>query len=226
MIFPKNYREIYPCINAAGFSAEIYANSDYTEAYKVYLKKFNYDEEKIHEFSLLCNPNVFVPIDVLMLQDEGEYIGYKMAFDDGQSLSKIKDANFSALINASLDILDTLTDISNHHFLIIDPNVDNITFSETYKFVDTYSFRFAKQFSCDKVFQRNLRKVNISVLSGLLGFSFDLDVKKYLKKCHSKYLEKIQDLDYSKSDFLYLYLSMLQETVKEDSLEKVKQKLR
>ncbi len=226
MVLPENYKEIYPCINTSGFTANIYANLDYTEAYKIYLKKFNYDEAKMHEFSLLCNPNIFVPMDILSLQSRDDFIGYKMAFDDGKPLSRLRDAHFSELIAASFDILDTLADVSDHHFLITDPNIDNITFSTTYKLVDTYSFLWAKKFSKDKIFERNLKKINVSILNGLLGFSFDRDIESYFRNYHSKYLEKIQALDSSKSDFLYLYLSMVQEATQEDSLKKVKQKLR
>ena len=67
-----------------------------------------------------------------------------------------------------LSNITTLEEISSHHFIISDPNPDNITFSNNYKFVDTYSFLLSKKHIDEAIFVRNLIKVNISVLSGLL----------------------------------------------------------
>lgn len=224
-ILPADYEKIYSCINTSGATSKIYANLNYTEAYKIYLKKFNYQEEKMNKLIFFKNPNVIAPTDIINIQNNNEIVGYKMNYEEGKSLSKLLDADISLLIKASLDIPNTLKDISHHNFLITDPNIDNIVFSKEFKFVDVYSFLWAQKFSEDVILQKNLKKTNISVLSGLLGFSYQLDIANYLKNQHSKYLEKILNLNSDAENYIYLYLSLLQETMKEDSLKLVRQKI-
>lgn len=142
MILPKNYEKIYHCVNECGSTAKIYANEDYTKAYKIYKKVFRYNQQKFEEFKSFSNPSFFTPIDMLSFYENPDYyVGYEMNFDNGVSLPKIKDGYLLEFIKASLYVSKNLAELTKHHFLIVDPNSENITFSDHFKFVDTYSFR-------------------------------------------------------------------------------------
>lgn len=147
-----------------------------------------------------------------------------MDYDNGIALRQIIEESLSKLIESSLELITTLEEISSHHFIISDPNPDNITFSNNYKFVDTYSFLLSKKHIDEAIIKRNLIKVNISVLSGLLGFSYQENVINYLRTINSKYLDYYIDLKKTNINFIYDILSIIQESTKEDSLRNAKKK--
>lgn len=229
MILPKNYQSIFPCINECGASSVIYANADYTKAYKIYRNQFNFDEEKFKYYLAFDHPNCFFPTDVARDYDNPNLIvGYEMNFDSGIALSKIADSSLSLLITESLSVSETLKELSNNHFLIADPNVDNITFSTTYKFVDTYSYLLVLKYASETIYKRNITRVNDTVLCGLIGFSYKKYVERYLRMIDSKYLDLfIKSIQTKKANDNYIYdiLSIVQEETKEDSLIKAKKRI-
>lgn len=156
IILPKNYQDIYPCINETGYTAVIYASPDYQYAYKIFKNQFKYYEEKFNELLKFDNPNFFTPIDLVSIMDASNLAGYKMIYDNGVALPNLTDISLSNLIKSASDINPNLYDLSQHCFLITDPNVDNITFSDTYKFVDTYNFLHAKNFSPEKIYIKEI----------------------------------------------------------------------
>lgn len=225
IILPKNYAKIYPCINSAGATAKIFVRPDYNYAYKVYRNQFNYDEEKFKQFLKLNNPNCLSPKDILSIEGNNCLAGYMMFFDDGVSLSKIKDEELEKLIKASLEIKNTLQDLSENHFLIMDPNVDNIIFSNSYKFVDTYSFSLRKSISSTTIQIMNTKKVNEMVLCGLIGQAYQKLFKAYLTLVKSKYLDYFSKLNNQDSNYIYDTLSIIREVTKEETLGRVKTKI-
>lgn len=225
IILPKNYQDIYPCINETGYTAVIYASLDYQYAFKIYKKQFKYDEEKFNEFLKFTNPNCFTPKDLVSIENANNLAGYKMLYDAGTSLPNLTDVSLSMLIKSASDINPTLQDLSQYHFLITDPNVDNITFSNTYKFVDTYNFLHAKKFSAEKIQQRNLLRVNESILCGLMGFSYRNRIIKYLNTIQSKHLNIFLNLDKNNPNFVYEALSIIQDTTNQDQLNKAKKNI-
>lgn len=225
IILPHNYKDIYPCINETGSTAVIYASKDYQFAYKIFKNQFKYNPEKCNKFFSLEIPNCFIPIDLVSLEIPNNLVGYKMYYDDGISLPKLTDTSLSKLIQSSLDINPTLQNISQHKFLITDPNVDNITFSNTYKFVDTYNFLFAQKYSQEIIHQRNLSRVNESVLCGLIDFSYKDFLIKYLSLINPKYLNMFLNIDRNNPFFVYEVLSIIQEITKEDKLNRAKENI-
>lgn len=226
IILPENYTQIYPCINRSGSTAEIFANEYYTKAYKIYRNRFKYNKEKFDAFLKFHNENCFLPKEIVSIENKPNlYVGYEMDYDNGIALRQIIDESLSKLIESSLELITTLEEISSHHFIISDPNPDNITFSNNYKFVDTYSFLLSKKHIDEAIFKRNLIKVNISVLSGLLGFSYQENVINYLRTINSKYLDYYINLKKTNINFIYDILSIIQESTKEDSLRNAKKKI-
>lgn len=226
MILPENYENVYPCINSCGSTAKIYASPNYSTAYKIYRKKFKYNEERFKKISSFHHPNCICPTDTTSIENNPNlYVGYEMAFDDGIALPNIVNESLTNLIQATVELPNTLNEISNHKFLITDPNPNNITFSNTYKFVDTYSFLWLQNISSNTIFQRNLNKVNVSILSGLIDYSYYQNIENYLLSTNSKYLDIVLNSTKTSTDFLYNILSIIQETTKENSLKKAKIKL-
>lgn len=224
-ILPHDYKEKYKCINSSGSTALIYADEYLEYAYKIYYSKFKYNEEKIEEFLKLNNPNCLSPKDIISLDSNPEeLVGYEMIFDSGIALNRLRGISLTELISASKDIAPTLQDISSHHFLIVDPNVENIIFSDTYKFVDTYSFGLFKQFSEDKIYLKNLLKVNQVVLNGLIGIYYREFLTKYLEQ-NPKYKRIIQSLKTIDANYIYIILSLIQDSLQEDDLELVQSKV-
>ena len=151
-----------------------------------------------------------------------------MDFDNGTALSKITDANLNRLITESLSISNSLKALSSSHLLIIDPNVDNITFGETFKFVDTYSYLLAIKYSSETIYQRNLRRVNDSILCGLIYFSYKKIIENYLIKTNYRYLYLFMDIIETKTqneNYVYEILSIIQETTGEEQLIKIKKRI-
>lgn len=222
MILPENYKEKYRCINECGATSKIYTNADSTKAYKIYRNKFRYDQDKMDEFLSFHNPNCISPTDTISIENQPEvYVGYEMDFDSGISLPKITNQDLDKLIKASLNFPETLREISDHHFLIVDANVENITFSDTYKFVDTYSFLLAKKFATEIIYQKNLRKVNETVLCGLIDFAYKKILASFLKDINSRYLPMYENLlggGYNGTNYVYDMLSIIQETTQENDL--------
>lgn len=229
MILPKDYENLYPCINECGKASKIYVNLEHSKAYKIYRNIFKYDKEKFEELLSLFNPNCISPTDTISMENNPNlYIGYEMNFDTGIALSKISNTDLDDLIIASLAIPETLTEISNHHFLITDPNVDNIIFSSAFKFVDTYSFLLAKKFTKELIYQRNITKINDTVLCGLIDLSYKKIIESFLVNIDSKYLELFLNLvkhDLSNINYIHDILSIIQETTQEDELKNAKQKI-
>ena len=230
MILPKNYEKIYHCVNECGSTAKIYANEDYTKAYKIYKKVFRYNQQKFEEFKSFSNPSFFTPIDMLSFYENPDYyVGYEMDFDNGVSLPKIKDGYLLEFIKASLYVSKNLSELTKHHFLIVDPNSDNITFSDSFKFVDTYSFRLMKDFNKDLLFKRNMMRVNDMVMSGLIDMHYKQLIELYLRKIKSKYLESFLKLTKDNPDnemYIYDCLSILLDATQEEQLQVVKQKIK
>lgn len=228
VIFPKNYQDFYPCINECGSSSVIYASLDYTKAYKIHRKGFNYDKDKFKYYLAFNHPNCFFPTDTVVIENNPNLVvGYEMNFDDGIALSKISDVNLSSLIAASLDVSGTLKEISNCHFLVVDPNVDNITFSTTFKFVDTYSYLLAMKYAEEVIYKRNIVRINDAVLCGLIGFSYKKVIIDYLSNKNSKDLDLLLSIlsDRGTDDYIYNILSIIQDATQEDSLSRVKRKI-
>jgi len=225
IILPKNYDEIYPCINSTGATSKIFVSPDYNCAYKVYRSEFNYDEGKFKQFLKLNNSNCLSPKDILSIEGSNCLAGYMMLFDNGVSLSRVKDEELEKLIKASLEIKYTLKDLSDHHFLIMDPNVDNIIFSNSYKFVDTYSFSLRKSISSATLQVMNTKKVNEMVLCGLIGQSYKKIIRVYLNLIRSKYLDYFFKLNNQDDNYIYDVLSIIREATKEEILERAKTKV-
>ena len=226
MVLPDNYETTYTCINGRGTTAKIFVNSDYSKAYKIYRKNFLYEDDKFKTFLTFQNPNFFTPIDTVSLEsDRNKYVGYEMNYDTGISLPNLKDQNLVDLINSSKNIYPNLKDLSAYHFLIMDPNVENITFSTEFKFVDTYSFLLLKSYSQELILKRNMIKINDAVMSGLINSSYKKAIVDYLKNSHSKYLEMFINLiqnNLDNADYIYNILSILEEVTKEEELSRVR----
>lgn len=222
MILPVNYKEKYRCINECGATSIIYTNADSTKAYKIYRNKFRYNKEKMDEFLSFHNPNCISPTDTISIENQPQIIvGYEMDFDSGKAISKITNQDLDQLIKASLDFPETLKEISDHHFLIVDPNIENITFSDTYKFVDTYSFLLAKKFATEIIYQKNLRKVNETILCGLIDFAYKKILADFLKNINSRYLSMYENLlgeGYNSTNYVCDMLSIIQESTQENDL--------
>lgn len=229
MILPQNFEKTYPCINECGASSIIYANPDFTEAYKIYKNTFPYEENKFKKYTNYNHPNFFFPKDTLSKENnQDQLIGYKMDFDQGTALSKLINVDINKLIKEAQNIHNSLKDLSNNHFLIVDPNIDNITFSNTFKFVDTYSYLLLPKYSSEIIYTRNILKTNETVLCGLISFSYKKLILEYLKNTNSKYLElfiKYIETETKTEQYIYHILSIIQETTKENNLPEIKKRI-
>ena len=222
IVLPKNYKQIYPCVNECGFTSKIYANLEYTEAYKIYKDKFNYKEDKFNAIKSFENEHFLTPQDIIFIEDEKDSVGYQMKFDNSISIPKLLDADLNKLISAALILPLDIADLSSNKFLITDPNPDNIIFGDNYKFVDTYSFLQATKFSVELIKQKNTTKANTSIIMGLFGFYYLENIIKYFKNNNPKYLDKFLKLQSSDSNFIYDILSLIQEATQQNSLQKTK----
>lgn len=229
MILPDNYKNIFQCINASGSTATIYSSEDGTKAYKIYTQKFKYDEKKFNALKNAQHPNYLMPIDTLSLESNlTNFIGYETNLDRGIALSQILDESIDALVEAATDVPETLAHLNDHNMIIIDPNVDNIIFSDTFKFVDTYSFALAEKFSKELIKRRNLLKVNEMMLCGLINMSYREIVTRYLQKTNPKAYElflKTLETQKETGNFVPDILSIIQEATEENSLQKAKEKI-
>lgn len=226
IILPQNYEQLYPCINSCGATAKIYSNGD--KVYKIYrrVNNFKYCEEKFKQMLNLYHPNVFLPTDIVSSENSSNiYIGYEMDMDNGKALSNLKDADFNKLITSSVDIPEILLWVSSNYFLISDPNVDNVTFDNCYSFVDTYDFSWLPGKSVDKIYQLNLKRINETILCGLLGFEYEKCAIAYLNQISFSLFNQFLRLDHSKSNFIYECLSIVQEATQEEGLKKVRNKI-
>lgn len=170
IVLPKNYKEIYPCVNECGFTSKIYANKEYTEAYKIYRKQFNYKEDKFKAIKNFENEHFLTPQDIIFIEGQKDSVGYKMRYDSSISIPKLSDADLNKLILSALYLPLDISDLITHNFLITDPNPDNITFGDSYNFVDTYSFLHTDRFNIDLIKQKNTIKTNTSIITDYLVF--------------------------------------------------------
>lgn len=226
IIFPNNYKEVYSCINQTGFTADIYTDEERSRAYKIYRAGFNYQEDKFNHLKQISDRNCIRPMDVVALEEEKDItIGYEMAYDDGIVLAYLQEANILELIGAADEYLETLREISYYQCLISDPNVNNISFKRTFRFLDVYSFTWVKKISEGKIYDRNLSKINETILCGVIDFDYKRKISAYLEQKHSKNLEAYLKMDKRSPIFVPDILSILTEETKESSLSSVKQKI-
>ena len=115
--------------------------------------------------------------------------------------------------------------LSQHHFLIADPNVDNIIFSDTYKLVDVYLFLLMKTILPEKLYARNLARVNETILCGLIDFSYRVRLINYLNSINSRYAIWFKELNRQNPIFVYEALSIIQDATEAETLEQAKTKI-
>lgn len=221
-----DYKKIYPCININGSEARIYANYDQNEVYKIYRRKFNYDEEKLNELQKISNSNCIIPQDILCIEDNPTtYIGYSMQYQQGKSLSAIQDIDIDLLISKYPDIINCLEEITDKNFLILDSNSDNIMFHDTYKIIDTWSFHKIKNQPQETILKKNIENTNYILLSGLIDIFYKETINKYLKSTNSKYIDLFNNLSKSNKTYISDVFSILMSETKETTLKKVKTKI-
>ncbi|MCI8588810.1 MAG: hypothetical protein HFG40_04080 [Bacilli bacterium] len=226
IVFPNNYKEIYPCINQTGFTADIYTDKNRSEAYKIYRSGFDYKEDKFNHLKQMSNKNCTSPLDEISLEKQRDLpIGYLMKYDDGIVLAYLQDANMIELMGATDDYLETLREISYYKCLISDPNINNISFKQTFRFLDVYSFTWAQKISENKIYDRNLNKINETILCGIIDFDYKRKIRTYLAQKHSKYLEAYLALDKESPIFVPDILSILMEETKEQSIKSAREKI-
>lgn len=223
---PNNYKNIYPCINTNGSEARIYANYDKNEAYKIYRRKFNYDEEKLNELQKISNPNCIIPQDILYKEDNSTaYIGYSMKYQQGKSLSSIQDIDVDLLISKYPDIINCLEEITSKRFLILDSNGNNIMFYDTYKIIDTWAFHKIKNQPQKAILKKNIENTNSILLSGLIDIFYKDTINQYLKSTNSKYIDLFNSLNKSSKTYISDIFSILVSETKETDLKKIKTKI-
>lgn len=224
IILPKNFDSKYECVSGKGANSKIYKEQDSDIAYKIYKSGFSYDEEKMQEFFRMNHPNCMSPKDVVAVGSSSKVSGYAMIYDDGKILRELSGASLSDLIVGTLDLGDTVRDVSEHHFVITDPNVDNVIFSDAFKLVDTYSFLLAKKMVVSALFKKNMNKVNETMMCGLLDFSYKRVLEEYLS-VYGKYGDIFESLNRQDERYVYDLLSIIQETTKADTMGQAKRKI-
>lgn len=224
IILPKNFDSKYECIGGKGANSRIYRGQDSDVAYKIYRKGFSYDEDKMKEFFSMDHPNCMSPKDVVAVGTIDEVSGYSMLYDDGRILRELGNVSLSSLIEGSLDLGDTIKEVSDHHFVITDPNVDNVIFSYAFKLVDTYSFLLAKKMVASVLFKKNMNKVNETMMCGLLDFSYRRVLEEYLR-VYGKYGNIFENLNRQNERYVYEILSIIQETTGEETIGQAKRKM-
>lgn len=224
IILPKNYDNKYECISGKGANSRIYKEQDSDVAYKIYRKGFSYDEAKMNEFYKMEHPNCISPKDVVAVGTHNELSGYSMLYDDGRILRQLGNVSLTLLIESSLGLSDTIKEVSEHHFVITDPNVDNVIFSDAFKLVDTYSFLLAKKMVVSALFKKNMNKVNETMMCGLLDYSYRRILEEYLR-VYGRYEDIFDRLNRQSEQYVYELLSIIQETTGEETIGQAKSKM-
>ena len=223
MKLPSNYRETLVCVNRRGATAEIWSNQKQTEAYKIYYGNFPYEEQKFNAFLSLNNPNCFSPKDLVFIEGEDLEKGYSMNFDDGKSLRLVQDESLDKLISAADLIAPTIEDITSHHFSIVDANIENITFSDAFKFVDVYAFAWLKQYRESLLYRQSINRMNVSICCGIIDINYRKILELYFRKINYKGLDYFLKQRTGSKDYVKTVLTLVQEATNTDSLREVKQ---
>lgn len=223
MNLPSNYKDTLVCVNKRGATAEIWSNKKRSEAYKIYYGRFPYEEQKFNAFLNLNNPNCFSPKDLVFVEGEEVEKGYLMDFDHGKSLRLIQDESLNKLITSSDLIAPTIEDITAHHFLIVDPNIENITYSETFKFVDVYAFAWLQRNREQLLYRQSINRVNTSICCGIIDINYKKVLELYFRKIGFKWLDYFLKQRNTDTDYVRTVLTLLQEATNTDSLREAKQ---
>lgn len=217
----KIYFDNLEILNSKGKEALIYQVNN--TIYKIYRNKFPYIEEKVTRFKNIEIENVALLKDVLI--DINPY-GYIMDPMYGVVLNTNLDYQINSAIVAAKNLPQTIKEISSYHLTPSDINVDNILFNvekQTFEFVDTYGYIFFDKFTVEKLYNHNLKRINDTILCGLLSQEWKKSVYNLLLKYNSNYLKYVENNQ--SSLYLYNILSILQEILDTNTISEMKQKI-
>lgn len=218
----KDYFNNLEILNSNGKEALIYLLND--TIYKVYRNKFPYVREKVKRFKNIQIESVALLKDILI--DVNPY-GYIMEPMDGIVINPNLDCQLNSTIIAAKNLSQKIKEISNYHLTPSDINVDSILFNvekQKFEFVDTYGYIFFDKFPVEKLYYHNLKRINDTILCGLLSHEWNKNVYNLLLQYNDNYLKYLED----KQNNLYVYniLSILQELLDSNTIIEMTEKIK
>lgn len=145
---------------ASGGQASIYVTNNKKHVLKIYHdSKNSIPEDKVKELSTLRHPNIITPIETVY---ENSFVGYYMDYvNQTYDLCELFPTVFKQQNNIDFNhrkmliekIMDMVTFIHNHRFLIVDLNANNVLISKDLQkpyFIDTDSYK-THNYSADAI---------------------------------------------------------------------------
>jgi hypothetical protein len=222
MFLPSSYDEFFTQIESNDAKARIYVDAQKIYAYKIYRKPIRFSKLKLNAVRCLNHPCFNKPFDKVQISGLGnKTYGYRMKYLEGTPLSNLEDASMEDLIKASLEIMNVVDELSEKAFLVNGSRQD-ILYDGSFKFVDAYSYTYLKKAVVGVLYKWNIREMNETILSRLLGMSYKRLVGLYLEKTSPQNKKLFDRLNTSNDVYVYEVLDLLQDAAKDDSFANVK----